>query len=146
MDFDNLYSTYFQDVYRFIFRLSNDACLAEDITQETFIKAIKNINSFKGDCKISVWLCQIAKNTYFSYIRKHSVQQTASIEDIAEPQHEFDFTSRESLLELHRILHNLPEPYREVFTLKTFSDLSLSEISRLFGKSKSCLRTFKGLQ
>ncbi len=140
MDFDNLYNVYFQDVYRFIFRLSRDACLAEDITQETFIKAIKNIDSFKGDCKISVWLCQIAKNTYFSYIRKHAGLQTTSIEDIDEPQHEFDFTTRESLLELHRILHKLPEPYREVFTLKTFSELSLAEISQLFEKSESWAR------
>lgn len=140
MDFDNLYNTYFQDVYKFIYKLSSDPELSEDITQETFIKAIKNIKNFNGDCKISVWLCQIAKNTYFSQLKKNSRIKTTSIEEINELSFEFDFTSRESLLEIHKILHNLPEPYKEVFTLKTFGDLSLSEISRLFEKSESWAR------
>ncbi len=140
MDFDSLYNTYFQDVYRFILKISLNPELAEDITQETFIKAIKNINQFKGDCKISVWLCQIAKNTYFSYIKKHSNIPSISIDDVDESFQEPDFTSRISLLELHKLLHALPEPYKEVFTLKTFSDLSLVEISKLFEKSESWAR------
>lgn len=140
MDFDELYSEYFQVVYRFILKLSADRELSEDITQETFIKALKNIKSFKGDCKISVWLCQIAKNIYFSHTKKNARLKTIPIDEISGQICEPDFTSKESLLEIHRILHSLPEPYKEVFTLKTFADLSLAEISQLFGKSESWAR------
>lgn len=140
MDFDKLYSEYFQDVYKFILRLSSDPELSEDITQETFIKAIKNIKKFKGNCKVSVWLCQIAKNTYFTYVNKHSKTKTVPIEEAGELACEQDFTSRVSLLEIHRVLHNLPEPYKEVFTLKTFGELTLAEISQLFGKGESWAR------
>lgn len=140
MDFDKLYSEYFQVVYKFILKLSADHELSEDITQETFIKAIKNIKSFKGECKISVWLCQIAKNIYFSHTKKNARLKTVPIDEINGQAEEPDFSSKESLLEIHRLLHSLPEPYKEVFTLKTFADLSLAEISQLFGKSESWAR------
>lgn len=140
MDFDKLYSEYFQVVYKFILKLSADHELSEDITQETFIKAIKNIKSFKGECKISVWLCQIAKNIYFSHTKKNARLKTVPIDEINGQVEEPDFTSKELLLEIHRLLHSLPEPYKEVFTLKTFADLSLAEISQLFGKSESWAR------
>lgn len=140
MDFDKLYSEYFQAVYKFILKLSADRELSEDITQETFIKALKNIKSFKGNCKISVWLCQIAKNIYFSHTKKNARLKTVPIDEISGQAYEPDFTSKESLLEIHRLLHSLPEPYKEVFTLKTFADLSLAEISQLFGKSESWAR------
>lgn len=140
MDFDKLYSEYFQDVYKFMLRLSSDPELSEDITQETFIKAIKNIKKFKGDCKVSVWLCQIAKNTYFTHIKKHSRVKTVPIEEADTLASETDFTSRDSVLAIHKVLHNLPEPYKEVFTLKTFGELTLAEISQLFGKSESWAR------
>ncbi len=140
MDFDKLYSEYFQVVYKFILKLSADHELSEDITQETFIKAIKNIKSFKGECKISVWLCQIAKNIYFSHTKKNARLKTVPIDEINGQAEEPDFTSKELLLEIHRLLHSLPEPYKEVFTLKTFADLSLAEISQLFGKSESWAR------
>lgn len=140
MDFDKLYSEYFQVVYKFILKLSADHELSEDITQETFIKAIKNIKSFKGECKISVWLCQIAKNIYFSHTKKNARLKTVPIDEINGQAEKPDFSSKELLLEIHRLLHSLPEPYKEVFTLKTFADLSLAEISQLFGKSESWAR------
>lgn len=62
-EFAEIYSKYFKDVYRYTLGLSKNKSIAEDITQETFFKALKNIDGFKGNCKISVWLCQIAKNT-----------------------------------------------------------------------------------
>ena len=70
-ELENLYRAYFQDVYLYILSLSKDEHIAEDITSEAFIKAIKSIDTFKGDCDIRVWLCQIAKNCYYSYLRKN---------------------------------------------------------------------------
>ena len=70
-DYQEIYSLYFQDVYRYILALSRDSNLAEEITQEAFFKALKSLDSFQGQCKLYVWLCQIAKNTYLSYLKKH---------------------------------------------------------------------------
>ena len=69
-DFEQLYDTYFNDVYLYILRLSGNEHIAEEITSDTFFKAMKSINSFRGDCDVRVWLCQIAKNCYYSYIKK----------------------------------------------------------------------------
>lgn len=68
-DFNNIYEMYFKDVYRYILAISNDSMLAEEITQEAFLKALKNIKKFKGWCSIRVWICQIAKNSYVTYHR-----------------------------------------------------------------------------
>ena len=80
MEFEEIYATYFSDVYMYILRLSRDEHLAEEITSETFFKAISSIESFRGECDIRVWLCQIAKNCYFTYLKK--TQRIDSIEDI----------------------------------------------------------------
>ena len=70
MDFEELYRTYFSDVYQYIRKLSGSEHMAEEITEETFYKALRKIESFRGDCDIRVWLCQIAKNSYYSHLRK----------------------------------------------------------------------------
>ena len=68
---EEIYREYFQDVYLYILRLSGNEHIAEDITSDTFFKAIKSLASFRGDCDIRVWLCQIAKNSYFKIGRAH---------------------------------------------------------------------------
>ena len=70
MDFEEIYRTYLQDVYRFLLKLCHDEQTAEELTQETFTRAYASIDSFRGTCKFSVWLCQIAKNTWFSYYER----------------------------------------------------------------------------
>ena len=81
MDFDELYRTYFSDVYQYIRKLSGSEHMAEEITEETFYKALRKIESFRGDCDIRVWLCQIAKNSYYSHLRKSG--RHISLEDAA---------------------------------------------------------------
>ena len=141
-EFEDIYSEYFDDVYRYVLSLSKNKSIAEDITQETFFKALKGIDGFKGNCKMSVWLCQIAKNLYFSYLKKeHS--NFESVEDIADvPDTGFEqaLVDDESAFEIHKLLHNLEEPYKEVFTLRFFGDLSFSKIAELFGKTESWAR------
>jgi len=70
-DIESLYRAYFTDVYLYIKSVAQDEQVAEDMTSEAFIKAINSIDSFRGDCDIRVWLCQIAKNCYYSYLRKN---------------------------------------------------------------------------
>ena len=69
-DFEEIYQTYFADVYRYILALSRDAHTAEEVTQETFFRALASIDQFRGDCQLRVWLCQIAQNQYLSLCRE----------------------------------------------------------------------------
>ena len=68
---EKIYEQYFETVNKYLFCLTRNSDISEELTQETFYKAVKNINSFKGECKISVWLCQIAKNLWFDYCKKN---------------------------------------------------------------------------
>ena len=138
VDFEEIYKTYFGDVYRYILRLSADELLAEEITSETFFKALKGIDSFRGDCDVRVWLCQIAKNCYFSHRRKAarlvSLDETV-LDTAAEACFEQRLCDKEDAGRIHKRLHTLPETYKEVFMWRAFADLSFKQIGQIFGKS-----------
>jgi len=140
-EFDKIYSDYFHIVYQYIYSLCRDANVAEEITQETFFKAMKSINSFRGDCKLRVWLCQIAKNTFYTYYDKAKKQQDVSvlIQPIEE-DFEKNYINKETAYEIHKVLHGMEEPYKEVFTLRVFGELSFLQIGDLFDKSESWAR------
>ena len=138
MDFQDIYEAYFKDVYKYVLALCRNESLAEEITQETFFKALKGIDSFKGQCKLYVWLCQIAKNTYFTYLKK---QKHTLPEEPPEPDPvELALEEKSMVLQIHRILHGLEEPYKEVFSLRTFGELPFRQIGDLFGKTEGWAR------
>ena len=140
-DFSEVYERYFQDVYKYALSLSRDAQIAEEITQETFFKALKSIDSFRGQCKLYVWLCQIAKNTYFTHAAK--AKRSGSYEDRifgGEDGPEEQLLRKETAFEIHRILHRLEDPYKEVFSLRILGQLSFQQIGELFGKTESWAR------
>lgn len=140
-DFDRVYSEYFSEVYKFVLSLCQDAALAEEITQEVFFKALKSIDRFNGNCKLSTWLCQIAKNTFYSYAKKNKRQVDCSFEVfISDESIEEQFTDKETAYAIHKVLHKLNEPYKEVFWLRTFGELSFAQIGALFGKTESWAR------
>jgi RNA polymerase sigma factor (sigma-70 family) len=140
-EFESIYDQYFRDVYSFVLSLSRNEQIAEEITQETFFKALKNIDKFKGNCKINVWLCQIAKNTYFTYLDKQKRFGTDDIpEEISENSIESMIMNKEETFRLHKALHRLKDPYKEVFTLRVFGELSFKQISQLFEKTESWAR------
>ncbi len=140
-EFQNVYDLYFHDVYRYALSLCRNEALAEEITQETFFKALGSIDSFKGECKLYVWLCQIAKNTYFSLLRKEKMRASEDgILDGGTPPLEDAFLRTESAFEIHKILHRLEEPYKEVFSLRVFGELPFKQIGELFGKTESWAR------
>lgn len=138
-DFEGVYDLYFRDVYKYALSLSRDPHVAEEITQETFFKALKNIGSFRGQCRLYVWLCQIAKNTYFTYVQKQS-RGAPGTELLSEESLEEHLLTEESAFEIHKVLHHLPEPYKEVFSLRIFGELPFSKIGELFGKTESWAR------
>jgi RNA polymerase sigma-70 factor (ECF subfamily) len=139
MEFEEIYTTYFSDVYMYIRRLSRDEHLAEEITSETFFKAISSIESFRGDCDIRVWLCQIAKNCYFTYLKK--TQRIDSIEDIeiAEQSENFEerFFQKDAAMQIQKVLHDITDPYKEVFMWRVFAEMSFKQIGQIFHKSEN---------
>ena len=110
--------------------------LSAELTEKG--KAMKNLDGFRGQCRLFVWLCQIAKNTYFSHQGKSSTSFDAEPE--ASQSVEEAILQKETAFEIHRILHHLPEPYKEVFSLRVFGELSFKQIGILFGKTENWAR------
>ena len=141
-DFLEVYDLYFRDVYRYALALTRNEAMAEEITQETFFKALSSLEQFDGRCKISVWLCQIAKNTYLSLCRKEKFiepeENLALL--IGEGSVEDALCDGETAFSIHKVLHSLEEPYKEVFSLRTFGELPFGKIGLLFGKTESWAR------
>ena len=136
-DFERVYRTYFDPVYRYALALTRDVHDAEELTQETFFKAMQAIDGFRGDSGVKTWLCGIAKNAFLSEKRR---KQPEPLDEL--PERPDEAASPEALAlerddsrRLHRILHELPEPYKEVFSLRVFGQLSFRDIGELFGKT-----------
>ncbi len=138
-DFEAVYRAYFADVYRYALALSRDAQTAEEVTQETFVRALTAIDGFRGECQMRVWLCQIARNQYLTLCREQKKFAQAPGE-AGDGGIEEGFADRETARRLHQLLHDLPEPYKEVFSLRTFGELPFGQIGELFGKTESWAR------
>lgn len=138
-EFEEVYRLYFRDVYRYCLALCRDEETAEEVTQETFFKALNAIDQFDGRCRLYVWLCQIAKNTYFS-MRSKKRPDGPETDIPAGESLEERLLTKESAFEIHRVLHRLEEPYKEVFSLRTFGELPFKQIGELFGKTESWAR------
>ncbi len=141
-DFEKIYKEYFNDVYLYIKRLSGDEHIAEEITSETFFKALKSIDNFRGECEIRVWLCQIAKNSYYNYIKRNSkFFNTDESELINIPDYKNNVVdevqSKLQALAIQQILHETEEPYREVFMWRVYANLSFKEIGKIFNKNEN---------
>ena len=142
LDFEMVFRENDQFVFRFLMKLCGDVSLAEELTQETFFRAYMNLSALRNEEKVAVWLCQIAKNTYFAWFneqkRNQPISQPISADstpDIAELFEEKELAGR-----AFSLLHALEEPYKEVFMLSVFGGLSLKDISAMFGKSESWAR------
>ena len=140
MDFETLYAQHAKYVYRYILSLCRNEDTAEEILGETFYRAICAAEQFKGECSVRVWLCQIAKNSYFTMAKKSKRFAALPPELAGGEDFEEKLQNREQALEIHQALHRLPEPYKEVFSLRLFSELSFAEIASLFRKSESWAR------
>lgn len=140
-EFEDIYQRYFKAVFLYIKSLSGSDEIAEEITAETFFKALKALDTFKGECDIRIWLCQIAKNCYYTYLKRHKREELMdklSEEGLSESRSiEKKLVDKNEAYKIHQVLHKMPEPYKEVFTLRIFGELSFSAIGELFGKSEN---------
>lgn len=139
-DFEEIYRTYFNDVFLYIRSLANDEHIAEEVTSETFFNAMNKIQNFRGECHIRVWLCQIAKNCYFSYLKKIGKQTPTSdsmLSEIPDPAETLEerLVQNDEAKQIRTLLHDIREPYKEVFMWRVFAEMSFKEIGDLFYKS-----------
>lgn len=141
-DMDEVYRRHARTVYKFLLSHTHDPDLAEELTQETFYQAVRSADRFDGRCKVSVWLCQIAKHLWYQHLRKRG-RESPLPEEIPEPSApsaEEGVLEREGTLELLRLIHGLPEEQREVVYLRAFGALSFREIGDVCGRTETWAR------
>lgn len=142
---EEIYSRYSNTVYKYLFCLTQDGALAEDLTQETFAIAIQKMNSFRYDCKFSVWLCQIAKNLWYAHLKKIKNENHISFDEIdnfivGSNSVEDVICGQDEKLNLYKKIQKLDEPYKNVVYLKLSGNLSFVEIAEILGKTPNWVR------
>ena len=138
-EFEAIFKDFTPVVFRFLLSLCGDESLAEELTSETFYQAYLHIGQYRGDCKIETWLCQIAKNAlYREQRRRGRIAQEDHLANVETDNKFFEaIANKEQAMRIHKHLHLLKEPYREVFMLRVFGELSFGEIADICGKSES---------
>ena len=142
MDYEKLYNSYYMQVYSYAVALTKNPELAEEIAQHTFVKALSSKAGYKGKSSELTWLCSIAKNLYYDEIRRNqklagieAARNTPSGDDMERAVSDSDMAFR-----IHLVLHDLEEPYKEVFQLRVFGELSFAQIASIFRKTESWAR------
>lgn len=141
-DFEKLFNDNYGFIYKYLMKLCDNPSLAEELTQETFFRAYINFSALKNKNKASVWLCSIAKNTYFAWYNEQKSTKPFDESEFQNDTFEIEefFIQKELTEKALYCLHSLDEPYKEVFMLSVFGQVSLKDISRIFGKSESWAR------
>lgn len=139
---EEIYKMHSNTVYKYLFCLTDNEDLSEELTQETFAIAVKEINKFKGECKVSVWLCQIAKHLWYKELKKKKIntpiqeienlQETKTVEDIV--------FEKEDKLKFFKDIQKLDEKSRELIYLRMIGNLDFTEIGEILGKTANWAR------
>ena len=145
MDMDAVYQEYANLVYRFLYVHTHDAQWSQELMQETFLRAISSISRYDGSCKLSVWLCQVARHVLYQELRKRKRVDFAELSeylpDASAPEGEAQVLKQENKIELYQAVHHLPEQEREVVLYRITGELSFREIGAILGKSENWSRT-----
>lgn len=138
-DVNGIYDEYGRGVYLFLLKLTGDEAMAEELLQETFYRAVKDIGRFEGRCSLMTWLCQIGKNAYFKELRrKRRSEATAELYDGSEetPSTEEQVLRADEIRRIRQSVERLDEPYRTVFVLRVYAEQSFASIGASHGKSE----------
>ena len=130
-DFEEIYATYFDSVYQYVLSLCRDVHTAEEVTQESFCKAMTHLDRFDGRCRLYVWLCQIAKNTWLTALRRQKRVAPLPSDPAGTDDHSCEWLD---------LVEKLEEPYRTVFLKRALGDCPYSTLAREYGRSKSWAR------
>ena len=142
-DMEQIYEQYFETVNKYLFCLTHNNDISEELTQETFYKAVKKIDTYKGECKISVWLCQIAKNIWYDYCKKNKkVIQVGEelLKTMEDNTTEEKVISNDEKMLLYKKMQILDEKTREVIYLRITGELSFKEIGIILNKTENWAR------
>ncbi len=142
MDYEKIYEVRYMQVYSYVMTLCKDKKAAEEITQETFFRAMSASEkaSFRDESSELTWLCAIAKNLYTDEMRKQKRFAEMPEDILCEDDIEGETEDKELSFRIHVALHNLEEPYKEVFQLRVFGELPFASIGKLFGKTENWAR------
>jgi RNA polymerase sigma factor (sigma-70 family) len=135
-----VYEQYADQVFKYLLVLCRNVDIAEELTQETFYQAVRSIDNYNGECKMSVWLCQIAKYTYYKYVDKQVKQPQSSDLLNQLPSVENNLIESESKIALYRMIHLLEEPYKEIVLLRILVSLTFKEIGEIHLKNENWAR------
>lgn len=141
--FEKLYQAYYMRVYSYVMALAGKSHMAEEITQETFYKAFTTSASFRGEANAVTWLCSIARNLFVDEMRRQA-KRAAPMPADADTDSGIDISreveDKDTSYRIHQALHEMEEPYRKVFELRIFGEMSFREISRICGRTESWAR------
>ncbi|MBP3597444.1 MAG: sigma-70 family RNA polymerase sigma factor [Clostridia bacterium] len=140
-----IYEEYSSTVYKYLFCLTHSEDISEDLTQETFAIAVKEIDKFKGECKISVWLCQIAKHLWYQKLKKKSKEKTISLSELENDIEDIEtieesVLKREEKIQFFKDIRKLDNDSREVVYLRMIGNLNFIEIGEILGKTANWAR------
>ena len=146
---DEIYKKYANLIKKYIFTITEDNSLSEEIMQETFIVAINQINKFRGDCKIYVWLLSIAKKILYKETKKNNLINLLHIDDLEITDNkdiEVEFIKKDNKFKLYESIQKLDSNTREVMYLRLTGDFSFKEIGKILNKSENWARVifFRG--
>ena len=139
---EKLYEAFYMKVFSYVMTLTRDQNDAMEITQETFFRAISTEHEFRGESESFTWLCAIAKNVFIDEKRRKARFDDAPLDEQPDTKKSFEKTlaDADTSITIHRILHGMEEPYKEVFQLRIFGELSFKEIGSIFGKTETWAR------
>ncbi|MBR3576970.1 MAG: RNA polymerase sigma factor [Clostridia bacterium] len=142
IDFEKLFNENREFIFKYLMKMTRNVSLSEELTQETFFRAYMNYASLRNKEKASVWLCQIAKNTYFAWYNEQKKKDSLDELETANNEESIEevFVKKDLSQKALVCLHDLEEPYKEVFMLSVFGSFSLKDISEIFRKSESWAR------
>ena len=139
-DFEQLYNIYYMKVYSFVMTFAKHQAVSEEITQATFFKAMTANKPHGGRSSEFTWLCAIAKNLYIDELRARKRTSEFDAEAVSDTDVEKTVMDEDTAFRIHQVLHNLSEPYKEIFQLRLFGELSFQKIGLLFGKTENWAR------
>lgn len=145
IDMEAVYQEYTELVYRFLYSHTHDADWSQELMQETFLRAVDSVSRYDGSCKLSVWLCQIAKHILWQELRRKKrmdfMELPEELPDTSKTDGETSVIRTESTQELYRAIHLLPEMEKEVVLYRMTGELSFRQIGEILGKSENWSRT-----
>lgn len=143
LDMEVIYKEYADAVFRFLVTLCRDGGTAEELTQETFYQAVRSSDRYDGTCKVSTWLCQIAKHLWYQELERRKRKGTVVLEEEVVSEGsvlEETVCQKEEKMDLFKKVHILDEVSKEVILLRVTGAFSFREIGEIFGKNENWAR------